>query len=76
MWLAALALSYRSFRPDRYRGLMDFMMTSNKTVGEMLQSRELFVYLLLILLLVYMPCWCLRKWRLTKVCLGGMDDAA
>ena len=76
LWLAALAVSYRSFSSGRYRGLMDALMTSNKPVSAMLHSRVLLVYLVLILLLVYMPCWCLRKWKLTRVCAEEKTDAA
>ena len=60
----------------RYRGLMDALMTSYKPVSAMLHSRVLLVYLVLILLLVYMPCWCLRKWKLTRVCAEEKTDAA
>lgn len=76
LWLTALAVSYRALNTGGFRGLMDFLMTSRKPVAAMLESRELHVYLVLILLLVYLPCWCLRKWNLTRVCAGGKTDEA
>ncbi len=76
LWLAALVLTYRSLNAGGRGGLFNAVLESRKTIGAMLQNRELLVYLVLILLLVYLPCWCLRKWRLSGACAGGPGDAA
>lgn len=77
LWLAALILSYRSLMKAGGRGgLFNAVLESGRTIGSMLENRELLVYLMLILLLVYLPCWCLRKWRLSRACAGGTGDAA
>ena len=76
LWLTALVLSYRSLQTGGRGGLFNAVLESRRTIGAMLQNRELLVYLVLILLLVYLPCWCLRKWRLSGACAGGPGDAA
>ena len=76
LWAAALFFTYRSLKSEGRGGLFNTLLESRQPMSAMLRNRELFVYLVLILLLVYLPCWCLRKWQLTRACAGGMDDAA
>ena len=76
LWAAALVFTYRSLKPEGRGGLFNTLLESRQPMSAMLRNHELFVYLVLILLLVYLPCWCLRKWRLTRACAGGMDDAS
>ena len=76
LWLAALVISFRALNPGKGRGLFNSLMTFNKSLEGMAQNRELLVYLVLILVLVYLPCWCLRKWKLTRACAEGLSDAA
>ena len=76
LWLVSLVISFRALNPGKGRGLFNSLMTFNKSLEGMAQNRELLVYLLLILVLVYLPCWCLRKWKLTRACAEGFSDAA
>ena len=67
LWLTVLFRTFWVMKPSRSSGLFNTLMTADKTLASMFQSRELFAYLALILLLVYLPCWCVRKWKITRM---------
>ena len=64
--LAVTVLKFLSLWKGGGRGLFDTALRALETGSALLQDRQLLVFLLLILLFVFLPCWCVRKWNITK----------
>ena len=74
----ALQVQEKGYIQEGLRQLYNQILTmKNKSVGFYLAAVTCVLSVAtLILLLVYLPCWCLRKWRLSRACAGGTGDAA
>ena len=58
------------------QGLFSTLLNMSTQFGTMFQKNEIILYLLLILIFIYLPCWCVRKYCITKECLEDQQYAS